>query len=303
MLESQGNSCPICGSSRLRNFRAEAADVAASTPVHIIECKTCVFAWQYPLTRTAQESVQFFEAAYLGSGECNSSYFDPAYKRQIAELEYGFVSTLSASPGSLLDIGAGGGMFAEVATEGGWSVTALDPALDIHRLRGNPKVTAIKGSMEQISSDSRFDVVTLWDVIEHTEDPMGTITKAKEYLKKDGWLILETGNYKSIGRISGGLSHWIYQLDHRWYFSPDSMKRLLRTAGFSEFVVSDKVLRPGWSGCATYKGPSRLKVVQSIIRDPIHLGTHLSTYAALNLARNWEMPGIEIFALAARARK
>lgn len=299
-FEPQGKKCLICGADRLRKFKTQAFDAASPAFVNIVECKNCMFAWQYPLGRNEQQSVQFFEAAYADEGQKPSKYFNPNYKREIAQLEYEFLSGLPVKNRVLLDIGAGSGIFAEVAAEHDWNVTAVDPALDIERIRNNPMIKAVKGTTEQLLNGEVFDVVTMWDVIEHTTNPLEHISTAKQYLKEGGWLVIETGNYKSAYRVSGGTSQWMYQLEHRWYFSPESIKYLLKETGFSEFVFSDKVLRPGWNGSVDYAGPSRVRLLKSIVKDPFHLPMHLSKYFHLTEAKGWERSGIGIFTIAAR---
>jgi SAM-dependent methyltransferase len=201
---------------------------------------------------------------------------------------------------TLLDIGAGAGIFAEVAAENGWNVTAIDPALEIGNIKNNPMLKKIKGTMKEIPKGDLFDIVTLWDVIEHTTDPIELISNAKQKIQGNGWLVIETGNYKGADRVNGGMSHWMYQHDHRWYFSPESIRNLLKDAGFCEFIFSDKVLRPSWNGSTGYTGPSKLSLVKSIIRDPINLPRHVSKHMVLTRAKSWEMSGIDIFAVASR---
>jgi len=302
-FKPQGQQCLVCGSERLRSFKAQAADAESPSLINVMECESCVFAWQYPLGRDEQQSLQFFETAYADEGQTISDYFSPDLKREIAELEHEFLAGLPVGHETLLDIGAGTGTFAEVAAEHAWNVTAVDPALDIERIRSNPMIKAVKGTTEQIARGELFDVVTMWDVIEHTTNPLDQIADARQYLKEGGWLVIETGNYKSASRVMGGTSHWMYQLDHRWYFSPESLEQLLREAGFSEFIFSERVLRPGWHGRVDYAGPTPASLLKSAVKDPLHLRMHLSRYSWLKRAAAWQMPGIGIFALAARTSR
>lgn len=290
----------MCGSNRLHGFKAIAHDAEDASLVNILECKDCAFAWQYPLSRTEEKSSQYFQAAYMDGGQTQSSYFDENRKIEIAKLELEFISTLSVSNRSLLDIGAGAGIFAKVAAENNWEVTAVDPALDLSRFDNHPSVNAIKGKIAQIPEGKLFDVVTLWDVIEHATNPVELINSAKSHLKEGGWLVLETGNYKSADRVSGGRRHWIYQQDHRWYFSPQSLKRLLAESGLSNSIICEKVLRPGWIGSISYAGPSKINLLKAIAKKPLRMKEHVSKYRALSQVKAWEMPGIGIFTIAAR---
>jgi len=292
--------CHFCGSRDLKHFMATPFDAKTPSQVNIVECRECAFAWQYPLGRSEAQSTNFFEAAYLDKGKSTTSYFSDGLKREIAALEYDFICTLPAEDHQLLDIGAGAGIFAVLSAEKGWKVTALDPALDPNWLSDHPNVTAIRGALKDIPKDQLFDIVTLWDVIEHVSDPSALIEDVSRHIKSGGWLVIETGNYKSADRIHGGINHWIYQLDHRWYFSPGSIQQLLESKGFSDTRVSERMLRPEWFGCVNYPGPSRAQTLTRILRDPRKLIEFLSEHRELVRAKDWPMSGLGIFAMASR---
>ena len=52
------------------------------------------------------------------------------------------------------------------------------------------------------TADATYDIVTLWDVIEHVEDPLGLLISAMAHLRPGGWLVVETGNYQSADACS-----------------------------------------------------------------------------------------------------
>jgi len=299
-FDAQGSRCPNCGSRRMTQFQATASDSASPDIVNITECDSCGFAWQYPLARSSEQSVQYFEAAYLDAGRSQSDYFDPDNKRQIAELELEFVESLVPAKGTILDIGAGAGIFAEVAARHGWLATALDPALEITNPRPNGPVRFIKGTTSDVPEGTTFDVVTMWDVIEHVTNPLETLKAATRLVSSDGWLILETGNYRSADRVQGGLDYWIYQLDHRWYFSPDSLANLLRSVGYTNVVFAKRAHRPNWNGSPQYPGLSPRALLKEILRRPFRMKGHVTKYLKLMEAREWAMSGIPIFTVAAK---
>lgn len=293
--------CCICESADIRSFTAAAYDAEVpGAQVNIKECKHCSFAWQFPLARTEAESSEVFTAAYKNAKTTESSYFNPESKRAIAQLEFEFVQTLPTLNPTVLDIGAGSGVFSKLASDQGWRVTAVDPAMDPARFAHHPNIRAVRGTLEQLQDHECFDVVTLWDVIEHVPDPLALLNQASQRLKPGGWLVLETGNYKSADRIELGAAHWIFQLDHRWYFAPDSLKALCLSTGFSEFTFSDRVLRPNWKGKRDFSGPSALQLFKDTLKDPLHLPHHMSKHSALQSAKSWDRAGLGIFAMAAR---
>ena len=301
IFNGSSKNCLICGSDRLKAYEAYAYDSTTNEKIKIRLCRECEFAWQFPLRRSAEQSIKFFEEAYQDEGKTQSSYFNRDQKREISKLELEFVEKLPTRHRSVLDVGAGAGLFALEAAQNNWEVTAVDPALDISLVKDNKKIRPIKGSIADVNENS-FDIVTLWDVIEHATNPVELLTEASLCLAQDGWLVIETGNFKSADRVQGGLTAWIYQMDHKWYFSPDSVLRLLNDLGFSEFQISEKVLRPHWKGSVNYVGPSIGNEVKTILCQPSRLKQNISRVMGLLKAKSWTHAGMGIFAIAARKK-
>jgi len=138
------------------------------------------------------------------------------------------------APGRLLDIGTGGGSFPFMASKRGWMVEGCEPnrwlcdwAFENYGLRLRPGTV-----FEQNYPANSFDVVTLWDVLEHTSDPKTEIRETHRLLKDDGLLVV---NYPDIGswiaRVMG--RSWVFLLDvHLYYFTRSTIRKLLQDSGF-----------------------------------------------------------------------
>ncbi len=139
-----------------------------------------------------------------------------------------------APPGRLLDIGTGGGSFLHMAAGRGWQVEGCEPnrwlcqwALNNYGLPVRPGTV-----FDQHYPSRSFDVVTLWDVLEHTPDPKSEVLETHRLLKEDGLLVV---NYPDIGswiaRMMG--RSWVFLLDvHLYYFTRATIAKLLEDAGF-----------------------------------------------------------------------
>jgi len=137
-------------------------------------------------------------------------------------------------PGRLLDIGTGSASFPYVARRRGWTVEACEPNRWLCEwARENYQVPVQPGTVFEQQYPSRaFDLVTLWDVVEHTADPRKEVAEANRILKEGGLLVI---NYPDIGswiaRVMGGT--WVFLLDvHLYYFTRATMRRLLQGTGF-----------------------------------------------------------------------
>ena len=71
----------------------------------------------------------------------------------------------------------------------------------------------------------------MMDVLEHFRNPLSNLKKAKSLLKKDGILVIQTPNYKSLmARICRDWAWWMVE-NHKFFFSPKSIKLLLEKVG------------------------------------------------------------------------
>lgn len=137
--------------------------------------------------------------------------------------------------GKLLDCGAATGFLMEVAREIGFDPYGLElseyGAGEIARQFGKDHV--FQGEIEQATwADGTFDVITMYDYLEHVRDPERVLRRARALLAPGGVLSITTPSTGSFTHAVMG-RHWShYKLEHLFYFGPDSLARLLSKAGF-----------------------------------------------------------------------
>jgi 2-polyprenyl-3-methyl-5-hydroxy-6-metoxy-1,4-benzoquinol methylase len=290
-------SCPICGGKSLRTYDVIAHDYINEV-VSIAECFECEMAWQHPLKRTYKESASYFTKKY--DQKENGTYFDPEMRRQIATLQMDYIRQLRPEGGNILDVGAGDGTFLDVVASSGWKGIGIEPAeiqKEIKEELTRKGITLIQGSHEDLPADMKFDVITLWDVIEHVDKPFDLLKTMYGKLNKGGMIVLETGNYKCANRIENSEDWWAFQIDHRWYFSPQTLKRVLDDIGFKEFRLANRVFRPWWNGSDSYQGPSVIRCIKKIVRSPWNMNATISKYYDLRRLKrnNCVNSGLDIF--------
>jgi 2-polyprenyl-3-methyl-5-hydroxy-6-metoxy-1,4-benzoquinol methylase len=151
------------------------------------------------------------------------------------------------SGGRLLDLGCAVGVFLALAKEAGWEVCGVDIseyAVSCAKERCEAEVHA--GELTKIGfPNASFDVITMWDVVEHFQHPKTTLGEVHRILKDDGIILLDTPNEGSlirkiaqrIYRLFGGRMTYparkLYHVYHRYYFSEDTLRRLLDSCGFA----------------------------------------------------------------------
>ena len=268
----------------------------------IRECLDCGLAWQFPRLRTVDESSKILSGRY--EAQEDGSYCDPQRRRAVAGTELAFLEEFYEAPGKLLDIGAGDGAFIAQAADHGWECIGVDPAAkpDLGlRTPGGGRFTLVQGTLKDLGLTEQFDAITLWDVVEHLDDPVEVLDKAVSLLKDSGILIVETGNYQSVDRIVSGPDWWAYMTDHRWYFAPPTMRQLLNRSGLRYVALGSRVLRPWWLGRHSYDGPSNLQTLRKMLRHPLAASRTIRQHKMLRTAAvSWNRwAGLGIFAIAA----
>ena len=129
---------------------------------------------------------------------------DPTYVSQLAARERTFTRSLqeiervAGGTGTLLDIGTAAGAFVAAATRRGWQAEGCEPNRWMAAWGERHYGIRIRqgGVFEQDYQPGSFDVVTLWDVIEHTLDPREVLEHCHSLVKPGGLLVV---NYPDIG--------------------------------------------------------------------------------------------------------
>jgi SAM-dependent methyltransferase len=167
---------------------------------------------------------------------------DEAFVSQARSREHTFAKSLDAIErqtngrrGRILDVGTAGGSFLRAASQRGWEVEGCEPNRWLcDWAQTHYGISVRPGTVvEQAYPASEFDVVSLWDVLEHTPDPKSLILECHRLLKPNGLLVV---NYPDIGswvaRLMG--RSWVFLLDvHLYYFTRATLRRLLADAGFT----------------------------------------------------------------------
>ncbi len=170
---------------------------------------------------------------------------DETYVSQLAARERTFTASLvhierlAGEGRKLLDIGTAAGAFVAAASRRGWDAEGCEPNRWLGEWGARHYGIRIRqGSVfDQDYAVGSFDVVTLWDVIEHTPNPRDVLDRCRELLKPGGLLIV---NYPDIGSwIARALGrNWLFLTSvHLWYFDRTTMRRLLEATGFEVGIV------------------------------------------------------------------
>jgi len=150
------------------------------------------------------------------------------------------------SGGTLLDVGCSTGLFLAAARNAGWSVKGVEYSPDTAELaRREHGLDVLTGTLEADTlGGERFDVVTLWDVLEHVPDPKTVLANARHRLGASSLLLIKTPNvdgwFPSLSlRLARRLDFWRHPEPpgHLFQFSVKTLAGLLGATGYEIVAV------------------------------------------------------------------
>jgi 2-polyprenyl-3-methyl-5-hydroxy-6-metoxy-1,4-benzoquinol methylase len=195
----------------------------------IVRCRRCSHVYANPRF-SPEEIIGAYESVEDGLYVRERTGRELTFRKHLRLLER---RTGPAAGRRLLDVGAFIGVFVEVAKVSGWSAKGVEPSeWAVVEARGRG-LDLVRGTLDDLSEESgTFDVVTMWDVIEHFHDPAAEVRKARGLLRPGGLLALHTMDIGSlVARLSRSRWPWLMDM-HLHYFSRRTLARLVERAGF-----------------------------------------------------------------------
>ena len=216
----------------------------------VVKCRNCGLV--YPDFRDSEEikaQAQKWEDLYSRLG---MNRFDGYASRKILYKKF-----LKSKKGRrllngkkrVLDIGCGEGFFLSLLSRVGMKeIYGVDKSENaIQFLRRRYGFNAFAGELHDANyQDDFFDLITLWDVLEHIPNPRFTLAEIRRILKKEGVLFIRVPNaryllfkYFICGRILKKEKCFIPKV-HYYNFSPKNLTKILKEEGFKHIDM-----RPG----------------------------------------------------------
>jgi 2-polyprenyl-3-methyl-5-hydroxy-6-metoxy-1,4-benzoquinol methylase len=208
-----------------QTFRSSGDDILVD---QLVRCRRCGL--QYLNPRLNQDLIL--------NGYSEGS--DETFVSQAAAREQTFARCLKMiervvpQKGKILDVGTAGGSFLKAAQRNGWEVAGCEPNRWLTEwAKKHYGLTIHAGTIFDMPlKDASFDVLTLWDVLEHTPDPKKVLLECRRVLKPEGLLVV---NYPDIGSLIARMMgrKWVFLLSiHLYYFTIQTIREMLKESGF-----------------------------------------------------------------------
>jgi SAM-dependent methyltransferase len=202
------------------------------------------------------------------------------YRRRLSVVRRHF-----ARPGRVLDVGCAAGYFLSVMKDEGWDVTGIEPS-DAIRPHAEDRLGPGRvhgGFLGEVPlPEGSFDLVTMWDVIEHIPDAVGAARAVRRLLAPGGRFLIETQDVRSLAARALGKRWQHYKhAEHIYHFDRRTIADLLARAGFR--VLEN---RPWLGGKYVSLGfvaerAGRLHPLAAALCAPLRLASRASLYVNL----------------------
>jgi len=200
----------------------------------LVRCVQCGYGWIPEGLALTAAGLSIYEDGARALFQEQADYYLDEGAMDAARDKLAWVRRQAAG-GQLLDVGAGFGHFARAAAEY-FDVVGLEPSpFAVEWARRHLAAPLEVGTLDRRAGgyQRRFDAITMFDVIEHLDDPRAALQNCYRCLAPGGRLFLSTPNFGSlVARLLG--RHWYY-LDleqHVSLFSASNLTRLLADSGF-----------------------------------------------------------------------
>lgn len=246
-----GRRCPLCGRDPARAWSRQELVVWW-------KCAGCGLYYVHPQPDPSQLAELYRSAYYEQPGLESDRERERSARRWMSRVQ----EIESIVPGGrTLDVGCGRGPFLCAARRRGWEVWGMEPSLEA--LAGLPAPHhrhAIVGRLPSAPFEPwTFDVVTLFDVLEHVRRPVDFLRHAAHVLRPGGRVVITTPNAASW-KARWLRGRWKYfefeRYLHLYHFTPRTLELALKSAGLGPthwlrrrgmplFAVADAPADPG----------------------------------------------------------
>jgi|SRR5579872_7197165 len=225
-------ACPLCGSEAARRFELP------HTVVWACSSGDCGLYFASPqldedaLARAYQK--HYYPVNGNGSDTTYENTPEEILRQTFDQLERKF-GPLSEK--KMLDFGCGVGRLCQVAQEWGVRATGIEPDQSARITACKTRTLRVHASLGELlvsEPGATFDLVTMWDVVEHLREPWRILEDLSKLLQPGGLILLSTPNAESL-RAVVQRERWDNATNptHFYYFTRRSLRLVLERSGFS----------------------------------------------------------------------
>jgi 2-polyprenyl-3-methyl-5-hydroxy-6-metoxy-1,4-benzoquinol methylase len=250
------HNCPLCQHGPHTTY-SQGYDYELETCDNLwtfVQCSSCSFVFLNPRPALTELSTIYPSHYYSYDMSQKLPWFILKGKEILDRLKLGSILNHAQHIKSYLDIGCGDGRYLRTveASKNISKENLYGLELDDHVV-SELKKQGYQAFCERIENapsldQKKFDLITMFHVIEHVEDPLVVIRNIKNLLNSKGILVIETPNINSLDAKIFKKTYWGgYHIPRHWHlFSDQTLKQLLQQEGFDILKASYQTGHSFW---------------------------------------------------------
>lgn len=236
MLQNISN-CPVCNSTDFSAYLTCKDFTVSHELFNIVSCKACGFKFTNPRPADDEIGKYYKSEDYVSHTNTKKGLINRLYhtiRSYTLKKKLDLVSSFVAR-GTILDYGCGTGMFLKTCKDAGWKAHGFEPDSEARAI-ATKQGLGVVFSKEELAKElggNKFDIITLWHVLEHVTDLKPTLQFFSDRLADQGRLIIAVPNHKSYD-AQLYKEFWAgYDVPrHIYHFEPYTIVSLLSRFGF-----------------------------------------------------------------------
>lgn len=221
--------CCTCGNTDSGKFNVKYQKETFA----VVTCDTCSMNFIPPYYRRKITYTQYKNEAVTNAVRAGNNWI----KIQRHKLRFKFIKRFIKS-GKLFDLGAGWGHFMLAGKELGYDVYGVEISEQPYLYCVNDlKLPVDHIDFFEMDESKKFDLITMWDVLEHIDEANGFLAKCASLTKQDGYLFLQVPQIDSYFAKRHKDNWKMMGLDHVNYFSKDTITKILHNNGYEVLAI------------------------------------------------------------------
>jgi len=226
--------CILCGTDNSAPlFKGRDRLLGGEKIFDLVRCRGCGLIYINPRP-TLDEIAQYYPAEYepFVRQEQVTNWYD-RLRHRVAIARMCRIAGQGQQPGRMLDVGCGGGDFMLGMQQRGWQVRGLDISPVAVALARKKGLDVFQGQLSDVElEDESFDLVTMWDVLEHLHDPAAYLARVARLLKPEGRFVVTLPNPDGLDfRLFGPRWTGLDVPRHLYVFERRALASLFRHSG------------------------------------------------------------------------
>jgi 2-polyprenyl-3-methyl-5-hydroxy-6-metoxy-1,4-benzoquinol methylase len=232
------NSCPVCTGTELGPYLTVKDHSISGEIFNISMCKSCGFKFTNPVPSEESIGKYYQSEDYISHSDTSKGIINKLYhlvRKQSLKSKLSLINCATSKKGTILDIGCGTGYFLQACKENGWKADGMEPDPNARLMAEKNTKQPIYADLFSIKEEKKYDIITLWHVLEHVHKLNESIQHMHKLLNPNGVLIIAVPNCLAYDSAIYNTFWAAYDVPrHLYHFTQTDMNKLLLKHNFSQ---------------------------------------------------------------------